>query len=208
MSNYGEELEYWYLRLNGFFPITNFVIHRDETRTDSYNADADIVAIRPPNVYEDVGGAPHDWDDELRKHFDFDKTIGLICEVKTGDVEYIFTAPSVQYTVSRLGFDMSRQEKVDFLETPKMLIGERHQIGKLLIANSLPRRYRRIPFIPLEHARTFIRERMRTYIDAKYSARFFFNSTLIQEIIWEVNLEEDEKKRQERAQARNVRRNG
>ena len=28
--NFAEELVYWYLRLNGFFPITNFVLHRDE----------------------------------------------------------------------------------------------------------------------------------------------------------------------------------
>jgi hypothetical protein len=25
--NSSEELAYWYLRLNGFFPLTNFVVH-------------------------------------------------------------------------------------------------------------------------------------------------------------------------------------
>ncbi len=25
--NYGETLAYWYLRLNGFFPLRNFVLH-------------------------------------------------------------------------------------------------------------------------------------------------------------------------------------
>ena len=25
--NFAEQLVYWYLRLNGFFPITNFVLH-------------------------------------------------------------------------------------------------------------------------------------------------------------------------------------
>jgi hypothetical protein len=28
--NSSEELAYWYLRLNGFFPLTNFVIHRHQ----------------------------------------------------------------------------------------------------------------------------------------------------------------------------------
>ena len=26
--NFAEQLVYWYLRLNGYFPITNFVLHQ------------------------------------------------------------------------------------------------------------------------------------------------------------------------------------
>lgn len=29
MNNYGEAWAYWYLRLNGFFPLDNFVVHKD-----------------------------------------------------------------------------------------------------------------------------------------------------------------------------------
>lgn len=28
--NYGEDAVYWYLRLNGFFSVTNFVLHPTE----------------------------------------------------------------------------------------------------------------------------------------------------------------------------------
>ena len=35
MRNYGEELAYWYLRLNGFFLIENFVIHNQEHENGS-----------------------------------------------------------------------------------------------------------------------------------------------------------------------------
>jgi hypothetical protein len=57
--NFAEQLVYWYLRLNGFFPITNFVLHHGaEHRT----SDADLVAVRFPYVSEDIGGAPTDWE--------------------------------------------------------------------------------------------------------------------------------------------------
>ena len=58
--NYGETLVYWYLRLNGFFPLTNFVIHKSDGVM--YSSDCDILAIRPPLVFEEIGGQADDWD--------------------------------------------------------------------------------------------------------------------------------------------------
>ena len=29
MRNYGEELVYWYFRMNGFIPMADFVLHGD-----------------------------------------------------------------------------------------------------------------------------------------------------------------------------------
>ncbi len=54
MRNYGEELAYWYLRLNGFFVLDNFVYHRTKHNRDG---DADLLAIRLPNVKEPIGGS-------------------------------------------------------------------------------------------------------------------------------------------------------
>jgi hypothetical protein len=59
--NYGEALTYWYLRLIGFFPMTNFVLHRLR-ESHGQNADADLLAIRLPHVYEKIGGEHDDWD--------------------------------------------------------------------------------------------------------------------------------------------------
>jgi hypothetical protein len=58
--NFGEELTYWYIRLNGFFPLSDFVLHRGEGIRSP--ADCDFLAIRFRGVYEEVGGQASDWD--------------------------------------------------------------------------------------------------------------------------------------------------
>ena len=59
--NFGESLAYWYFRLNGFIPMSNVVLHEyDEDR--KHNADADMIAVRFPFVYEEIGGQRDDWD--------------------------------------------------------------------------------------------------------------------------------------------------
>lgn len=46
MPNYGERLVYWYLRLQGFCPVENFVLHRRTIDDkDIHSADADLLAI-------------------------------------------------------------------------------------------------------------------------------------------------------------------
>ena len=44
--NYGETLAYWYLRLNGFFLLRNFVLHplHESEANDRYTADSDLLA--------------------------------------------------------------------------------------------------------------------------------------------------------------------
>lgn len=77
--NYGEELAYWYLRLNGFFPIARFVVHRSKHAANS--SDIDLLAVRLPNVYEPVGGLPDDWDPWLRDQLNFEMQLGVIWRV-------------------------------------------------------------------------------------------------------------------------------
>ena len=86
--NYSEERVYWYLRLNGFFPLTNFVVHK--TPDITHRSDVDLIAIRMPYVFEEVGGRLDDFDSEILSLLgeDFDitalkKTIVVICEVKS-----------------------------------------------------------------------------------------------------------------------------
>ena len=54
--NYGETLAYWYLRLNGFIPMRNFVLHPSVNATDKNSADSDLLAVRFLHVYEEIGG--------------------------------------------------------------------------------------------------------------------------------------------------------
>src|SRR5256885_2107365 len=108
--NYAEEYVFWYLRLNGFFPITNFVIHKSSQI--EYTSDCDVLGVRPPFVYEEIGGKPEDWDPLLVALFEEGFTIGAICEVKSGKYEpnQIFQANNLHYSLARLGFSNDIKE--------------------------------------------------------------------------------------------------
>jgi hypothetical protein len=108
--NYAEEYVFWYLRLNGFFPITNLVIHKSSQI--KYTSDCDVIGVRLPYVYEEIGGKPEDWDPVLRDLYEPGFTIGAICEVKSGDYDLkkIFQANNVEYSVGRLGFSKDFQK--------------------------------------------------------------------------------------------------
>jgi hypothetical protein len=185
--NYAEEISYWYLRLNGFFPLSNFVIHRHDDRRR--RSDCDVLAIRHPHVYEQIGGRPSDWDKKLQEHFDFTKILGVIVEVKTADIGEVFRHENVGFAIDRLGFiDNNDILKSALKENAVYSFGDLFQVGKLLIANEHDDENNFI-FISLIEVRNFIKRRIKKYLPIKYSDRFFFKSTLLQEIIWEVKLE-------------------
>ncbi len=196
--NYGEEIAYWYLRLNGFFPLTNFVIHRSSKI--EYTSDCDLLAVRSPFVYEEIGGKPDDWDDNLAKDFGFDHFIGVICEVKTGkyDLENIFRPEYVKYSAGRLGF--TPKDNIDALSeklnsTSLQETKEGHRICKLLIANEKkdsPLFFYR----SLNDAEDFINKRVGKYPNEKYADRMFFGSDLLQYSIHRMHRESEQPKPQ------------
>ncbi len=114
--NYGETLAYWYLRLNGFFPIRNFVLHRTPHSNESnqyYNADVDLLAVRFPFVHERYGYANRiddQWDDHWDKKLLEEipelnrNVVGLIVEVKTGED----TSNLSSFNETRLRVDIHR----------------------------------------------------------------------------------------------------
>lgn len=74
-----EELAAWYFRLNGFFTITNFILH--PSRRGPQRTDADIVGVRFPYRSE-FPDAPGGDDPEFCSRGD--KPYLLIAEVKRG----------------------------------------------------------------------------------------------------------------------------
>jgi len=202
MANYAEQLAYWYLRLNGFFLVENYVYHRVPDEHDrTYNADADLLAIRPPYYYEeiphiernaqgemDIFHAPLDadeWLNEFRR-----KWLGVIVEVKSSDqarvqdIRKSFSSPRLHVVLNRLGMiefigDAERQLATNWrYDTPSCSI--------LKLVFSQRDFHGRWKTILLSDADDFIVNRM-TCADnylAKSGSRFFFPSELIQYMIF------------------------
>jgi hypothetical protein len=198
MVNYAEELTYWYLRLNGFFLIENFVIHREGHQIE-HRADADLLAIRFPHVREAIGGMPMDFDNDiLFRAFNQNRIIGLIVEVKSsrGQIQpNIFTDRGrMQYALHRFGFEM-RDEEIEALANNhqwirnEQITGERpFQIGKLLVHDQNNEINPNFAFnLNLTHVTEFIKGRFIRYRREKWGSRMFFPSPLMQYLIWETS---------------------
>lgn len=186
--NYGEDLAYWYLRLNGFFPISNFVVHR--SAKVAHDADVDVLAIRPAHVYEEVGGRGDDWDPYLTARLPFDRLLGVLCEVKTGTFEKgaLFRENHVAYTLPRLGLvsdaDCEKIARELVIEASVKLPDGGH-IAKLFISQEPTEG----PYLnrTLADIRQFLNSRVEKYSMQKYAARMFFPSQLLQNVIDEVS---------------------
>ena len=186
--NYGEELAYWYLRLNGFFPITNFVVHNPTNPGKA--PDIDVLAIRLPHVEEKIGGQPSDWHDTLQNELDFSKIIGVICEVKTGRLyeSDLFKERNIKIAVQRLGFSKETEPIIDCLSNNKKYLSEEknetaYEIGKLLITNKTPANNDKFICVSLSDVNEFIKDRILKYPKNKKGDRIQFNSNLLQYII-------------------------
>ena len=190
MSNYGEARAYWYLRLNGFFPLNNFVVHKDSVVR--HRADVDLLGVRPPHVFEEVGGQQDDWDPALRHKFDLSQTLAWICEVKTGrfDEKKLFRPDIVGRAVRRLG--LVRLEEADtvvdtLLETATATATATATLGAVTFAKVLfsaePRADGPYLNIPEAHIDKFVEGRIRRYPYEKYKSRMFFPSDLFQDAI-------------------------
>jgi hypothetical protein len=198
MENYAEELAYWYLRLNGFFLIENFVIHKEPKEFEGikHRSDADLLAVRFPNVIEKIGEEALRPDDEfLLRNFDCGKTLGLIIEVKSGEdwknLNIFEDKKRMKYALNRFGF--IPPEKVDKLSSDlnwmREDIGDGYQIGKLLIHDlrELPRQWKgKILSVKLSALNTFIENRFKEIHAEKFASRLFFPSAMMQFKIWQV----------------------
>jgi len=188
MKNFAEELVYWYLRFNGFYPLTNFVLHRQGLLDNHQSADADLLAVRPKFVSEEVGGEHRD--EDLFRHFSPQTNIGLICEVKSGnhvDGErlYFQREDRISYCLKRIGFFSENKVRhhTEILKTHQVSKGQFHEVGKLLVT----KRQMNIPgFICLSigHVEAFIMKRIDLFPREKDGAKLYFDSDMIQYMIW------------------------
>ncbi|MCX9011945.1 MAG: hypothetical protein OIN66_12580 [Candidatus Methanoperedens sp.] len=188
MSNYGEELAYWYLRLNGFFPITDFVFHSVRNgNQNSYNADADILAIRPPNAHEKIDDDMLECDIEIVDNNEDSKNIFVYCEVKTGDYDIpkLFPEERIKYSLRRFGLNPETPiiRPVTIIEN-RLSRTESGFFKKVLIANKKKNNVdEKAIFIDLNSAILFICNRFKKYDAYKYGSRMFFDSSLTQLLI-------------------------
>lgn len=194
--NYGETNAYWYLRLNGFFLINNFVIHRTDEIVHS--SDIDILGIRLPYVFEEVGGQPNDWDESLLQTLNPNLMTGVICEVKTGDFDKksLFRKEYLKYCLDRFGFmpQLSEAYLEQVFNNQITLVefgGHQFQILKLFVSNYESNREDFIQ-LRIKHIRQFIEYRIQKYRDKKWQDRVLFQSDFLGEHIDRIFNEESE----------------
>lgn len=192
--NFAEQLTYWYLRLNGFVPLTNFVLHHDADRNaNPWTSDADLIAIRFPHVSEVIGGQADDWDEQFER-WNLrltTETIGLIVEVKSGRLRpkhlRDFKAPSwrVPYAIRRLGMftEQEAQGVASALSDQSVARQGGFTVAKLLVGTTDPKLPQWL-YLDLENAVEFICRRMKKYANRKGSDRMFFDGDLIQFLAW------------------------
>lgn len=190
--NFAEQIAYWYLRLNGFFPLANFVIHHsDENRA----SDADLVAVRFPHVTEAIGGATTDWDNRFGEQWPVslgNGSIGLIVEVKSGywDRRRLIDPDRAWYIrsgVQRMGMippGRALDRVVANLNQNAVTRHGRFTLAKLFVGNGTMEASVPWLHISLDDAENFVRNRMRTYSDRKMKDRMFFDGDLIQYFAW------------------------
>lgn len=189
--NYGEELAGWYLRLNGFFLLADFVIHK--SATVAHSSDADLLALRSSHVFEEIGGQADDWDPYLFGHFGLGRIIGLICEVKTGGfaAEKLFPTDRLRACVGRLGLvprEQIGEVAASLTISSSVETAEGAIIGKLFITDHEHESERYVTRT-LEGVQDFLRERVRKYPAEKFRDRMFFPSDLFQNLIFNSELE-------------------
>jgi hypothetical protein len=178
--------------------LQNFVLHRSREGEQSSRegeqkgtADSDLLAIRFPHVYEEIGGKEQDWD---RGRFsswgmEIDKdNLAFIIEVKSGsnvsknDMKDAFSRERLRKAIYRFGiFPKSRvpsitaklqnekQIKVDSWLVAKLAVTEEGVAGPWL--NLL-----------LYEADQFIQNRIS--LSSKYRDRVYFPNALIQYLAW------------------------
>ena len=193
--NHSEWIAYWYLRLNGFFLLHNFVVHRIPPQTNS--TEIDLLAIRPPHVFEEIGGQDDDWDDLLITPEERQRFIAIICEVKRGDayrVNTVFREREIIYALNRFGIldrDQVQQVADVLIQEPRVEASDSFQARKLFIGDVIKDGVPPCDFVPFRNAQDFFKRRAEKYRNEKRESRVLFQSQSWEEVLDWIDREED-----------------
>ena len=177
-----EKIAYWYLRLNGFLLLDNYLVHGDrrgQTRTD-----IDLLGVRFRYRREHLNDPMQDddWIEKARRN------ILVFCEVKTGaqDLNASWALRNRNMMESFLGligivppeyapgvvedlYDHGRSERVDGLLITTLLIN--HDLDCIV-----PYRWKEAQRISISHALEFIHHRFSLYRNLKSDNRQWHDS--------------------------------
>lgn len=178
MVNKFEQLTLWYLRLNGYFTVPNFILHPDTPGSE--RTDADILGVRFPYSRE-VAGVEMKRDDSLVRQDD--KTDFIIAEVKRGvcRLNGPWTDPkleNMQYVLKWMGMvSKSEVHKVaEDLYTNQVCEREEWGLRLVCFGNRKSRRlHRNVLQFTHEEVVQFISDRFREHVDIKTSHKQWDN---------------------------------
>lgn len=173
--------------------LENYVLHNVGEGQQRGTADADLLAIRFPYVYEKVGGQNKDWNKEKFSEWGFDiekDHLALIIEVKSGEnvrkdeVENSFSPERLKTALYRFG--IFPRENVHCIH--KNLLKQKYVresswiIAKIAVTED--KKEGNWLNITLKEIDDFITKRIEHYLHDKYADRMYFPSILIQYIAW------------------------
>lgn len=178
MGNKFEQLALWYLRLNGYLTVPNFVLHPDTPGSE--RTDADLLAVRFAYSRE-VSGIPMTCDETLVRQdgkIDF-----IIAEVKSGECRlngpWINPKPqNMQYVLRWLGMIPESEVQQVASELYRDQVCERENWGLRLACFGSRRSehmHRNIVQITHEEVVNFISDRFKKHADIKTSHRQWDN---------------------------------
>lgn len=168
-----EEFASWYLRLNGFLTIPNFVLHPN--RPGPQRTDADIIGIRFPFRKEFPGG---DVDDSLLK-LSASKPSLYFAEVKSRQMDLNEAwqnrdKKNINRALLAIGLlksEKSVRETADALYSKGTYDGKSYYCSLLFIGNvdegRIPSRYDLVPRILWSHIINFVHCRFREFLRIK-----------------------------------------
>lgn len=184
MANFAERIAYWYLRLNGFLLLENFVHHSGPDR--SHAADADLLGVRFPYASELLDGNVVVLDDWTRFDVNPREPVVVIVQVKggDGDAARAFSRDRLLDGLRRIGI-WSEEEAGSLADAlaglPSAARGP-WRVLKLVIG---PNAASNAEHVSLIDAHRFVRARIRHHLDWKRRDWVHFHDPLIQLIAWE-----------------------